>query len=712
MGKISFYITLLLVGMFVTVSAEEVETSVASPDSVQTAIVKMLEGQQLGEVVVKGTVPTYKLTGDGVQINVQGTPLNSVGTAEDVLRHIPGLQKADAEKYSVFGAGEPVFYVDGRQLRDLSELSQLKSQDIANVTMITNPGAKYDASVVAVVKIKTVSRKGEGFSLDEKFVWGQSSNTDVNEQLNINYRHKGLDVFGMFNYMKYATYDHADWELVNNSVMWRLVGKTNSEFDIHRIGANAGLNYVIDAGNSVGVRYILTHVPHREENIVLCTEAIKNGVPYDKSFNIGIFDDHDKPTQELNAYYNGKLSGWGIDFNASWWHNDRSKHGYYQELNEVNDDRSLSNYTNNRSTLLAVKLIINHSLFGGNLSFGAEYTDTKRKQENMNPEGYIKSSSSTQRNHAMAPFVEYVHPLSFGSVSAGLRYEHYRDEYYNGDVFRYDESRTYDHIFPHLSVQAKLGRVNGTLSYGVSVSRPTYKDLSEEVFYVNQFTLETGYSRLKPAMKHTLQLQAMWKTLTAKVGYTDVHDAILYWMEQSEDNSAVSIMSRRNHDRLKYFNVSVVYSPQIGVWRPQFMAAIKKQWLTLQTTDGELRMNRPLFMFQSANTYRLAKTLAAEQTLRLMSKGDDDNVEINNITLRADASMTKTFLDERLSVRLAVYDIFHSRPRAVSRFNDGYLIKHKNEDSRSVELTLRYTYNAAKSKYRGTGAGNDEKRRL
>ena len=47
----------------------------------------------LGEVVVKGNRPSYKLTAEGLQTHVQGTVLSKMGTAEDVLKHIPERQR-------------------------------------------------------------------------------------------------------------------------------------------------------------------------------------------------------------------------------------------------------------------------------------------------------------------------------------------------------------------------------------------------------------------------------------------------------------------------------------------------------------------------------------------------------------------------------------------------------------------------------------------
>ena len=160
------------------------------------------------------------------------------------------------------------------------------------------------------------------------------------------------------------------------------------------------------------------------------------------------------------------------------------------------------------------------------------------------------------------------------------------------------------------------------------------------------------------------------------------------------------------------YDASVSYAPNVGLWHPQFMVMLYKQWMTLQTTGGALRMNKPLCMFQSANTFKFSKSLSAELLLMLKSKGNDNNVEKDNVTLQANASITKTFLNDALSIRLAGSDLFHSQQRAVCRSEKIILTKQNNQDSRYVELTLRYTYNPAKSKYKGTGAGAAERQRI
>lgn len=82
-----------------------------------------------------------------------------------MLNHIPGVQGKDGA-YSVFGKGTPSIYLNGRLVRDLSELERLGSENIARVEVLNNPGVQYDASVKAVIRIRTARPVGEGLGLD------------------------------------------------------------------------------------------------------------------------------------------------------------------------------------------------------------------------------------------------------------------------------------------------------------------------------------------------------------------------------------------------------------------------------------------------------------------------------------------------------------------------------------------------------------------
>ena len=79
---------------------------------------------------------------------------------------------------------------------------QLSPDNIKNVELITNPGAKYDSEVKAVLKIYTVAPTGEGFAIDNKLSIGHQYRFYYSDKLKANFRHKNLDVFAAVNYAR------------------------------------------------------------------------------------------------------------------------------------------------------------------------------------------------------------------------------------------------------------------------------------------------------------------------------------------------------------------------------------------------------------------------------------------------------------------------------------------------------------------------------
>ena len=85
-------------------------------------------------------------------------------------------------------------------MQDISELDNIKSSDIKSVEVIQNPGAAYDASVNAVIKIKTIKKKGEGFGFDTRSVYWYNKHDNTIQQVNMNYRHNGLNLFATYKF--------------------------------------------------------------------------------------------------------------------------------------------------------------------------------------------------------------------------------------------------------------------------------------------------------------------------------------------------------------------------------------------------------------------------------------------------------------------------------------------------------------------------------
>ncbi|MBQ3191831.1 MAG: carboxypeptidase-like regulatory domain-containing protein, partial [Bacteroides sp] len=156
------------------------------------------DAQLLGEVVVKGYLPKTQAKGDAMVTQVSGTLLEKAGTAENLLNKIPNVTSQDGS-VMVFGRGTPEIYINGRKMRNPQELDRLSSDDLKSVEVVSNPGARYDASVKAVIRLITKKKAGEGFGLNNRAVvrsWEKYGWTTF-DQLDMNYRKNGLDVSTM-----------------------------------------------------------------------------------------------------------------------------------------------------------------------------------------------------------------------------------------------------------------------------------------------------------------------------------------------------------------------------------------------------------------------------------------------------------------------------------------------------------------------------------
>ena len=121
------------------------------------------ETQMIGEVMVKGQLPQTHAKGDAMRTTVAGTILEKAGSVSDALSKIPSVEAERDGGVRVIGRGDAEVYINGRRVQDMKELSRLRSDQIQHVDVVQNPGARYRASVKAVVRITLKKAQGEGF---------------------------------------------------------------------------------------------------------------------------------------------------------------------------------------------------------------------------------------------------------------------------------------------------------------------------------------------------------------------------------------------------------------------------------------------------------------------------------------------------------------------------------------------------------------------
>ena len=669
--------------------------------------------QMLGEVVVKGSRPQYQMGKEGLVTNVENTLLSQLGTASDVLKHVPGIIAKD-DQYEVFGKGAPLIYINGRKMRNQKELEQLKSTDIKSIELITNPGAKYDATVGAVVKIQTVRKAGDGFSIDTWGRWQQSRKDKKAASLDLNYRNNGLDIFASLwasrgNYFQKSNMTQE----VQTDTLWQQRNDMQTDIVSRDYSVETGFNYMLNEHHSLGAKYEYTFPSTTDDLTTLTSDVATNGQFYDKWENLTQKQTEGNASHKLNVYYIGKVGKLDIDWNFDYLHSGFDEKSRIAETCQIQDDRTLDTENRVRNRMLASKLTMTYPLFGGSLDFGAEYINTDRKDDYVNPQGYVASTYSTLKEQSISPYAEYsIMMPKIGQFRMGLRYEHVNFDYYESGHLVEDQSRSYSNLYPSLSFGTQIGKVMAQIAYSAKTTRPTYRQLSNDVFYVNRYGMQRGNPLLDNSVIHNVSIQGMWKFLQFSINYSDERGQIIHWMEQI-DNSNVTLVTYKNINSLKWIVPYVSLAPQFGIWHPQLAVGFRKQWFTMETTEGNISLNKLMLVGQASNTFKFSKTLTGELYFRYQGTGHYQNVYLDYHQAVLNVSIVKTFFNDRLSIKLAGEDLF-------DRSRDGNLVyNHQVKlwqgnyyDRRRFVATVRYKFNTTRSKYKGTGAGNAEKNRL
>lgn len=677
-------------------------------------ITLILDQQMLNEVEIKASRPTYKMTTEGIATNVENTVLSQAGTAEDVLSKIPGLTKK-GEGFEVFGKGSPLIYINGREVRDLSELDQLKSEDIKNVEVITNPGASYDASVKCVVKICTKPTQGEGFGFDARSSYYQSENTDLVEQLNWNYRNGKLDVFGTLHYsLTNIRWQSTTTTIVPADTLWEQLFTQDNRVKSQASRNVIGANYTFNENHSIGFRYNFTLRPNRLQTPWSSSDITANGQYFDQMENtVEGRTIYQQPAHTINAYYRGKIGDAEINFNTDYLSNDSHEYALFNEQSDCQESRIFTSENIVKNQLFASKLTMDYPLFGGNLTAGAEYTNTHRNDDYIQPENYVPTSFAKLEESNIAPFLEYSRETPIGQLAAGLRYEWVKFDYFENSLHIDEQSRSFGNFFPSFSFATQIDQVQLQLSYAAKTHRPTYNQLSNNMSYGNRFLMQTGNPYLKHEYVHDLTLTGLWKFLQCSVSYNDRKDAIIMWSKPLEGHSSVTVITQTNIPSLKSVSAMVAVAPKFGIWSPQLTAVMEKQWFTLHTSTGDYDLNRPIFQFSMDNSFEFGHGWVASIDAWLTTIGDQENGSFTGNTGSLNVSLTKTFFDDRLSIRLQGYDLLGTEKNKMLSYFDGIQTKQIGwSDSREIGLTVRYKFNTTRSKYKGTGAGNEEKNRL
>ena len=668
-------------------------------------------------VVVQGERPKVVLQGNSLMMNVEGTVMERLGTAEDVLTRVPMIAKR-GEGFEILGKGTPLIYLNNRKLTDLNELRNIQSDNIRSVEVIQNPGARYDASVNAVIIIRTKRAAGEGLGV-ELTSWSRKGHGYANnERINLTYRTGGLELFANLFGAYNKNWSRGEFEqTVYADTLWTITNRQENTERNPYFEGRLGFNYQVNDNNSFGGFY--QHVyDYMKISSVYDDDILFDGNVYDHLQNNSVKRGELTPRHQANLYYTGKIGQFAIDFNADYTFRKQRNRNQQQELSEKDMDRDVNTENLTRSKLLAEKLFVSHPLWKGQIEVGEEYTNTHWKNRFDNQEGYIDNSNNEQHEQAIAPFMELRQRLGSVQLSAGLRYEHVESEYFVDGLRRNDQCRTYNDLFPSVAASTSVKDFQFSISYSKRTTRPSYWQLSSDVTYENRLNLQMGNPYLKPIKYHNLNTTIMWKWLYLTMNFAHCVDPILYTADSLPGDSKVNFVTYKNYDHADWLTVTLGAQKNVklgheATWTPQYNVSLMKPWFKTEFLGEQKRFNHPMLVLQLGNIVTLPYDWLLQADFNMHTYGYQQNVWFNSTNAMLSLSVSKDFFKRRLNVKLTGNDLFNSGINRFTLYSNRMMFqKMEDNDSRCIQLSLRYRFNVTPSKYKGTGAGNAEKNRL
>ena len=662
-------------------------------------------------VVVKGDRPQYKMLSGGMEVAVEHTLLSKMANTFEVLSLLPRVS-VDGQKISVFGKGAPIIYINNKRVHDNNEIVNITPNNIKSISVITSPGAEYDAEVESVIRIQTKERRANGFSLRADAFGKYNKWMSDYELISARYQTKKFEIANSLWTM--GTHDGEDNNLITdiylpdkhyyNDQLIHL--DTNNRFLSEKLSADYSLN----DSNSIGGSYRYYGMLKGRTNSVSRQDVLLNGMAH------GSIDQKEvmKPFLSLHQadiYYVGKVGHVGVDFNATYYavknrRNDKcfesSKELGYQEVHSSNRQNS---------DMWAGKLVVNIPLWKGNVSVGTEMSKTDSHGTFLNEEQLVPSTKTDIHERNIAGFAQYGLALNKWTVGLGVRYENIVRDYLSDGVKQDDVSRKYNNLFPNLSVSWNKGNWNWQLNVNEKIHRPSYRQLGNFMQYDNRFLYEGGNPTLQPEKVLNVEAMMIYKWLNVSVGYKYLKD-VMEWTKYIYPGKEFAYNTSLNFDHKQLLYASVHVSPKFGIFRPTWKFNYSQQFFDTKKYGASKALSKPLLSCLLNNSFALSETMNAAICLNASTTHADGFLMMKSgysVNLQFD----KSFANRTWIIYLSANDIFKTAKERWTMYGLGAgTTKDCYNYTRSISLQVTYNFNAKRSKYKGTGAGNEEKSRL
>lgn len=699
------------------------------------------ENKQLQTVTVTAQKPLIESKMDKVVMNVENSILATGNTAMDILQKAPGVT-IDNGVISLIGKSNVMVlindkqtYLSTEQLKDL--LNSLQSNTIQSIELMTNPSAQYDAAGNAgIINIKIKKNDSFGTNADVNLSYGQGIYRKNNGGITINHRSKILNIFANYNYSDREDFSSID---VNRSV---LSSGTSTFFQSSSLEKFRYKNHSFKVGGDINIspRSVLGFVVdgylwHGDSRLAGTTMVGPQRGIVDSSIvalNTGSF-----PANYFNYDVNYKLRldtiGTELTFSGDYSTSTRKEAFYFnnqfldENQNEYRPDYNFRNLAPQKIDIYVGKADFRHpfsksSRLDAGFKYSAITIDNVLKYDILQNDGsYLnderRSNQFIYDEKIGAAYANYNTQIGSYSIQAGLRVERTssRGNLVTGGSI---VEKSYTDLFPTLFLQKKIDNSNAiTASYGRRVGRPDYASLNPFVYYVDQYTLRYGNPFLKPQYTNSYKIGYRFKNkYTVDLSYSRTKDGIAVIFVPDTKTKTIA-QTDANLNSINSYSLNINAPVTFTNWWRSYnnVTLFYNQYNSDVIEGAQLQLEKLAWQASSNHTFTIDNKTSAELSGKYVSPNVYGVFNIKSY-YGIDLGLRRAFLSNKMSVKLAVNDVFKTIGKRTSFSNlpnNSYTFD-RNYDSRVVRLSISYKFGNIKLKStdKNGGSAEEEKSRL
>jgi outer membrane receptor protein involved in Fe transport len=500
--------------------------------------IKMTEdAQNLASVTVTASKPLISMGVDRKIYNVEKDISAQGGSATDVMKNVPSVQ-VDIDGNVTLRNSTPTIFVDGRPTT--LTLDQIPADAIQSVEIITNPGAKYDASggTSGILNIVLKKNRKAGYNGNIRAGIDQRGRGNFGGDINVKQGKVNFFLSGNLNDRKsISTGITTRHSFTPGSTPDSLI---ESDYNVNKgyfAFGRGGIDYLLDNRNTITLTGNIVHgtfTPYTNSDIFVDTLQ-PNGTLYSYTRRLSTTTSHfNNHGGMLSFKHTFPKSGeeWSADVNYSQGTNDNLNlissqiHNLKDgPLSGVYDQKQVGNGTNKYFTVQTdyTLPVGEKGKFETGLRaairniYNLSDIDTLDANNDYQVEGLL-SSEYSYRDRVFAGYATYGNEIKNFTYQLGLRVEssdykgtqHYTnfDSAHNQiPAIGYFSNQYPLDLFPSIFLTQKLtDNQTLALNYTRRIDRPSFQQLFPFTDYSDSLNLSRGNPNLKPQFTNSFEL--------------------------------------------------------------------------------------------------------------------------------------------------------------------------------------------------------------